>query len=69
MKTILLRMKQRFQIYTSFVENITDSYEKLPESGLKCLNKCHFYTLANNRTWRAKTLEYEINLKIFGLLT
>ena len=54
-------MKQRFQIYISFVENIKDNYEKLPESGLKCLNKCRFYTLANNRWGRAKTLEYEID--------
>ena len=42
-KTILLRMKRRFQIYISFVENIMDNYEKLPESGLKCLNKCRSY--------------------------
>ena len=35
--TILLRMKRRFQIYISFVENIIDNYEKLPESGLKHL--------------------------------
>ena len=35
-------MKWRFQIYTSFVGIIKDSYEKLPESGLKRLNKCHF---------------------------
>ena len=33
-KTILLRMKRRFQIYISFVENIIDNYEKLPQSGL-----------------------------------
>ena len=38
-KTILLRMKWRFQIYISFAESIMDNYEKLPESGLKCLNK------------------------------
>ena len=41
-KIILLRMKRRFQIYISFVENIKDNCEKLPESGLKCLNKCRF---------------------------
>ena len=35
-------MKRRFQIYTSFAVIIKDSYEKLPESGLKCLNKCRF---------------------------
>ena len=62
-------MKWRFQIYISFVENIKDNYEKLPKSGLKCLNKYSFYTLANNRLWRTKTLEYEIDSKIFGLLT
>ena len=67
-KIILLRMKRRFQIYISFVENIKDNYKKVPESGLKCLNKCRFYTLANS-SWRANTLEYEINSKIFGLLT
>ena len=60
-KTILLRMKWRFQIYISFVENIKDNYKKLPKGGLKCLNKYSFYTLANNRSWRAKTLEYEID--------
>ena len=64
-KTILLRMKRRFQIYISVVENIIDNYEKLPESGLKCLIKCHFYTYANNRLFRAKTLEHEIDSKIF----
>ena len=68
-KTILLRMKWRFQIYISFVENIKDNYEKLPKGGLKRFNKYSFYTLANNRSWRAKTLEYEIDSKIFGLLT
>ena len=68
-KTILLRMKWRFQIYISFVENIKDNYEKLSESGLKCLNKYRFYTLANNHLWQVKTLEYEINFKISGLLT
>ena len=62
-------MKWRFQIYLSFVENIKDNYEKQPESGLKRLNKCRFYTLANNRSWRTNTLEYEIDSKIFGLLT
>ena len=62
-------MKRRFQIYISFVENIKDNYEKLPESGLKRLNKYHFYTLANNRLWQVKILEYEIDSKIFGLLT
>ena len=68
-KTILLRMKRRFQMYISFVENIMDNYEKLPESGLKHLNKCRFYTYTNNRSLLAKTLEYEIDSKIFGLLT
>ena len=34
---ILLRMKRRFQIYISFVENINDNHEELPESGLKRL--------------------------------
>ena len=67
-KTILLRMKRRFQIYLRFVENIKDKYEKLPESGLKHLNKCRFYTLMTNCSWRANTLEYEIDSKIFGLL-
>ena len=43
-KTILLRMKQQFQIYISFIENIKDNYEKLPESEYR------FYTLANNRS-------------------
>ena len=62
-------MKRRFQIYISFVANSMDNYEKLPESGLKRLNKCRFYTYANNRLFRAKTLEYEIDSKIFGLLT
>ena len=56
-------------IYISFVENIKDNYEKQPESGLKHLNRCHFYTLANNRAWRANTLEYKIDFNIFGLLT
>ena len=68
-KIILLRMKRRFQIYIIFVENIKDNYEKLPESGLKCLNKCRFYTYANNRLLRVKTLEYDIDSNIFGLLT
>ena len=68
-KTLLLRMKWRFQIYISFVENTKDNYENLPESGLKCLNKCRFYTLVNNRLWRTKTLEYDIDSKSFGLLT
>ena len=45
-------------MYISFVENIKHNYEKLLESGL---NKCRFYTLANNRLWRTKTLEYEID--------
>ena len=67
--TILLRMKRQFQIYISFVENIKDKYKKLLESGLKCLNKYHFYILTNNRLWWAKTLEYEINSTIFGFLT
>ena len=62
-------MKQRLQIYISFVENIKDNYKKLLESDLKRLNKCHFYTYAINRSLRAKTLEYEIDPKIFGLLT
>ena len=30
--TILFSMKWRFQIYISFVENIKDNYEKLPET-------------------------------------
>ena len=34
-RTILLRMKRRFQMYIGFVENIKDNYEKQPESGLK----------------------------------
>ena len=42
LRTILLRMKWRFQIYLSFVENIKDNYEKQPESGLKRLHKCRF---------------------------
>ena len=67
--TILLRMKRRFKIYIRFVENIKDNYEKQPESDLKCLNKCRFYMLANNHLWRANTLEYEIDSKIFGLHT
>ena len=67
-KTILLRMKRRFQIYISFVENIKDIYDKRPESGLKRLNKCRFYTYVNNRLFRAKTLEYEIDFNSFGLL-
>ena len=58
-------MKRRFQIYISFVENIIDNYEELPESGLKRLIKCRFYTYANNRSFRAKTLKYEIDSKIF----
>ena len=62
-------MKRRFQIYISFVENIMDNYDKLPESGLKHLNKCRFYTYANNRSFRAKTLEYEIDSNIIALLT
>ena len=62
-------MKRRFQIYISFVETIMDNYEKLLESGLKRLNKCRFYTYANNRSLQAKTLEYEIDSKNFGLLT
>ena len=56
-------------MYIGFVENIKDNYEKQPESGLKRLNKCRFYTLTNNCSWRANTLEYEIDSKIFGLLT
>ena len=68
-KTILLKMNWRFQIYISIVENIRDNYEKLPESGLKRLNKYRFYTYANNCSLRAKTLEYKIGSKIFGLLT
>ena len=68
-KTILLRMKWRFQIYISFVENIKDNYEKLLVSGLKRLNKCRFYTYSNNRLLWAKTFKYEIVFKIFGLLT
>ena len=68
-KIILLRMKWRFQIYISFAENIKDNSKKLPESGLKRLNTCHFYTYANNRSLRVKTLEYDIDSNIFGLLT
>ena len=51
-KTILLRLKRKFQIYISLVENIQDNYETLPESGLKCLNKCgftHSQTIAGDR--------------------
>ena len=62
-------MKWRFQIYISFVENIMDNYKTLLESGLKRLNKCRFYPYANNRSLRAKTLEYKIDSKIFGHLT
>ena len=62
-------MKRRFQIYISFAENIKDNSEKLAESGLKRLNKCRFYTYANNRSLRVKTLEYDIDSSIFGLLT
>ena len=62
-------MKRRFQIYISFVENIKDNYEKLPEIVLKRLNKCRFYTYANNRSLWVKTLEYDIDSNIFGLLT
>ena len=62
-------MKRRFQIYISFVENIKDNREKLPESGLKRLNKCRFYTYANNRLLLVKTLQYDIDSNIFGLLT
>ena len=58
-------MKRQFQIYISFVENIKDNYEKLLESGLKYLNKCRFYTYANNRLMRTKTLEYDIDCKIY----
>ena len=68
-KIILLRMKRRFQIYISFVENIKDNCEKLPESGLKRLNTCRFYTYADNRSLWVKTLEYDIDSNIFGLLT
>ena len=68
-KIILLRMKRRFQIYIRFVENIKDNCEKLPESGLKCLNKCRFYTYENNRSLWVKTLEYNIDSNNFGLLT
>ena len=68
-KTILLSMKRRFQIYISFVKKVKDNYEKLPQSGLKPLNKCCFYTYVNNRSLRAKTLEYNINFKIFELFT
>ena len=31
-KTILLRMKWKFQIYIKFIENTKDMYGKLPES-------------------------------------
>ena len=34
-KTILLRMKRRFQIYLRSVKNIKDNYKNQPESGLK----------------------------------
>ena len=68
-RTILLKMKRRFQIYLSFIENIKDNYKQQPESGLKRLNKCRFYMLANNRSWQTNTLEYEIDFEIFGLLT
>ena len=68
-KITLLRMKWRFQIHISFVENIKDNCEKLPESGLKRLNKCRFYTYANNRSLWVKTLECNIDSNIFGLLT
>ena len=67
-KTILLRMKWQFKVYISFLENIKDNYEKLPETGLKHLNKCRFYTYTNNRSLRVKTLEYNIDSNIFGLL-
>ena len=62
-------MKRQFQIYIRFVENIKDNYKKLPESGLKRLNEYRFYTYSNNRSLRAKTLEYDIDSKIVGLLT
>ena len=62
-------MKRRFQIYISFVENIKDNYETLSESSLKRLNKYRFYTYSNNRSFRAKTLQHDIDSKIFGLLT
>ena len=67
-KTNLLRMKWRFQIYISFAENIKDNHEKPPENGLKHLNKCRFYTYANNRSLRTKTLENKTDSTIFGLL-
>ena len=44
-RTTLLRIKRRFQIYISFVENIKDNYETQPKSGLKRLNKCGFTRL------------------------
>ena len=47
-----------------FAENIKGNYEKQPKSDLKCLNKCQFYTLANNCSWQANTLEYEIDSRI-----
>ena len=56
-------------MYISLVENIKDNCETLPESGLKRLNKCHFYTYTNNRSLWVKTLEYDIDSNIFGLLT
>ena len=68
-RTILLRMKRLFQIYLIFIENINNNYEQQPESGSKCLNKCRFYMVENNRSWRTSTLQYEIDFKIFGLLT
>ena len=63
---ILLRMKWRFQIYISFVEIIKYNCKKLPESVLK---RCRFYTYANNPSLWVKTLEYDIDSNIFGLLT
>ena len=36
----------------------------MPESGLKRLNKCRFYTYANNRSLWVKTLEYDIDSNI-----
>ena len=62
-------MKRRFQIYISFVENIKDNCEKLPESVLKRLNKCRFYKYVNNRSLWVKPLECDIDFNIFGLHT
>ena len=54
-------MKRQFQTYIRFVENIKDNYEKVLASRLIYLDKCRFYTYANNRSLQAKILEYEID--------